>query len=355
MSDSDDDWTEFLGEQTDSEDDQPFRARHIMQDRKRKISSSNQPRISKKSKTDFEDNLEPDWRQNSKNIEGIKVPLYIWDRMKKHQKAGLKWLWNQVLGNSGGILGDEMGLGKTLQIISLCVGMHYAKKTDPIMIIVPCTLQRQWVQEFDLWWPLLNIQTLETEKDCRRIRDNTVYIVGYERVRINAEALININWGLVVCDEGHRLRNMNCQTTRIIKRINCDCRFILTGSPIMNNLSELWSLIDFVQPGLLGKHAVFNEQLALPIAQGSQAKSSHLQIATALRCAEEVRTLIKPILLRRLKSQVDLVTTEKQEHVLFIKMTKKQDKIYQKFLNSEAVKRVITGDAVCFTVLQVMA
>lgn len=90
------------------------------------------------------------------------------------------------------------------------------------------------------------------------------------------------------CDEGHRLRNPGSQTTRAIKRINTDRRIILTGSPIMNSLVELWSLVDFVQPGLLGKLEIFNQELGIPITQGSQSTSSTIQVATALRCAEEV-------------------------------------------------------------------
>ena len=91
-------------------------------------------------------------------------------------------------------------------------------------------------------------------------------------------------------------------------------------------------------------------QLAIPISQGSHANSSPLQIGTALRCAEEVRNLIKPVMLRRLKSQVDLVVSEKQEHVLFIKMKKAQASVYTKYLESDAVKRVLNGDTRCFSV-----
>ena len=95
----------------------------------------------------------------------------------------------------------------------------------------------------------------------------TLILIEYRARTLDSE-LADHQWGLVVCDEGHRLRNHKCLTTRRIKHVNCQARFILSGSPIMNNLSELWSIVDFVQPGLLGKHACFNEQLAIPIAQG---------------------------------------------------------------------------------------
>lgn len=120
----------------------------------------------------------------------------------------------------------------------------------------------------------------------------------------------------------------------------------------MNSLMELWSLVDFVQPGLLGKLQIFNEELAIPISQGSQASSSPLQVATALRCAEEVRNIVRPILLRRLKSEVQLITTEKKEHVLFIKMTSEQEATYQKYLNSNYVQRIFVGGMGCFGALQ---
>ena len=328
-----------------SEDEEPS---PVFQQRKRKLEIVSKP--PKRSRDEFESSLSKNWREEVKVIDGLRIPRALWSKLRAHQKAGVVWLWKRIRGNSGGILGDEMGLGKTVQIISLCVGMFEGNFNDPILIIVPCTLQRQWMQEFIKWWPLLNVKLISSGKKFRP-REKTVYVTGYERARTMDDQLVDNHWGLVVCDEGHRLRNQKCQTTRTIKLVSCDARFILSGSPIMNNLSELWSLVDFVQPGLLGKHQVFNEQLAIPISQGSHANSSPLQIATALRCAEEVRSLIKPVMLRRLKSQVDLVVSEKQEHVLFIKMTKRQANIYNKFLDSDAVKKVINGDSRCFSVL----
>ena len=130
---------------------------------------------------------------------GLKIPKFLWNKLKLHQKAGVKWLWSRALGNTGGILGDEMGLGKTLQVITLCVGMHYANYSDPVLIIVPCTLQRQWEQEFKQWWPLLNVKHLA---DINKIRSNTIYITGYDRARIKGEQIIDQPWRLVICDEG---------------------------------------------------------------------------------------------------------------------------------------------------------
>ena len=101
--------------------------------------------------------------------------------------------------NRNTVLADEMGLGKTLQVITLCVGMHYANYSDPVLIIVPCTLQRQWEQEFKQWWPLLNVKSLA---DIKKIRSNTIYITGYDRARIKGEEIIDQPWRLVICDEG---------------------------------------------------------------------------------------------------------------------------------------------------------
>ena len=101
--------------------------------------------------------------------------------MRQHQKDGVKWLWRRARRNQGGILGDEMGLGKTVQIIALCVGRFEGDNmTEPVLIIVPCTLQRQWVQEFAKWWPLINVKMVTSEKRLRP-RQSTVYIIGYER------------------------------------------------------------------------------------------------------------------------------------------------------------------------------
>ena len=148
-----------------------------------------------------------------------------------------------------------------------------------------------------------------------------------------------------------RLRNPKCMTTRNIKRINSTKRIILTGSPIMNSLTELWSLVDFVQPGLLGKLEVFSVELSVPIQQGSLAGANQLQIVTGLKCAEELRAIVKPLLLRRLKSDINLVKVEKSDNVLFIKMTEEQEAVYQSYLGTQRVREALLEGAHCFGIL----
>lgn len=283
-----------------------------------------------------------------KNIGGLPIPRKLWDKLKPHQKDGVQWMWKRIGHDHGAILGDEMGLGKTIQIITILAGLHQDKTLRNVLIIVPATLQKHWIQEFDKWTRGINVRIYNSG----RIRPNHVYITSYEKVRDDATGLLDVDWNIVVCDEGHRLRNPKSLTTRNIKRINCAKRVLLTGSPIMNSLTELWSLIDFSQPGLLGKLEVFSAELAIPIQQGSLAGSNHLQIVTGLRCAEELRSIVKPLLLRRLKSDIQEVFVEKSDNVLFIKMTEEQDEVYRRYLRTERVKDALLGGAHCFGILQ---
>ncbi|RNA45173.1 DNA excision repair ERCC-6 isoform X1 [Brachionus plicatilis] len=302
---------------------------------------------------------------NGKQFEfesGLKVPKQIWSKLYEFQKTGVKWLWELHLQKCGGILGDEMGLGKTIQLISYLASLRYSKlKTEssnysglgPVLIIAPVTLIAQWVESFHTWWPyfricvLHEIGTYQNASKSRLIDEaflsNGILLTTYSSLIIYDRELISRNWHYIILDEGHKIRNPDAKITIVAKCFRTPHRIILSGSPIQNNLKELWSLFDFIFPGKLGTLPVFMENFSVPIIQGGYSNASDLQIQTAYRCASILKDTIMPYLLRRVKNDVkmSLKLPNKNEQVLFCRFSREQKEEYIRYLKSRECKYVL--------------
>lgn len=313
---------------------------------------------------------------------GYRVPGDIYPSLFDYQKTGVQWLWELYSQGVGGIIGDEMGLGKTIQIISFLAGLHYSKKvTKPIIVVTPATVMKQWVNEFHRWWPPLRVSILHTsgsgmldvkregrleddmehreitsdrpaltksEKAAKRIvdrvaRDGHVLVTTYSGLQTYADFLIPMEWEYAVLDEGHKIRNPNTAITIYCKELRTHNRIILSGTPMQNNLTELWSLFDFVFPMRLGTLVNFRQQFEFPIKQGGYANANNLQVETAMKCAETLKDTISPYLLQRFKVDVASDLPKKSERVLFCKLTKLQRDAYERFLGSEEMVRILDG------------
>lgn len=331
-------------------------------------------------KVESEDNEPP-----SVTLEGgLKIPNTIFSKLFDYQKVGVQWLWELHCQRAGGIIGDEMGLGKTIQVISFLGALHFSKMYKPSIVICPVTLLRQWKREAQKWYPSFHVELLhDSAQDNNRENqtdssesdyesDGTVYsdgenkplkksnkwdslinrvlrsesgllITTYEQLRLLGERLLDIEWGYAVLDEGHRIRNPNAEVTLVCKQLQTVHRIIMTGAPIQNKLTELWSLFDFVFPGKLGVLPVFESEFAVPISVGGYANASPLQVSTAYRCAVILRDLIMPYLLRRMKADVNAQLPKKTEHVLFCSLTSEQRSVYRAFLASSEVEQIFDG------------
>nr|OQO26514.1 hypothetical protein B0A51_05906 [Rachicladosporium sp. CCFEE 5018] len=312
---------------------------------------------------------------------GFRIPGDIYPALFDYQKTGVQWLWELYSQQVGGIVGDEMGLGKTVQIAAFLAGLHYSKKlTKPIIVVCPATVMKQWVNEFHRWWPPLRVSILHTSgsgmldvsrearieddleameygrrktmskgvKAAKRIvdkvaKDGHILVTTYSGLQTYAELLIPMDWEYAVLDEGHKIRNPNTAITIYCKELRTHNRVILSGTPMQNNLTELWSLFDFVFPMRLGTLVSFRNQFEIPIKQGGYANASNLQVETAGRCAETLKDTISPYLLQRFKIDVAADLPKKSERVLFCKLTKLQLETYQWFLESEDMKSIIDG------------
>lgn len=170
-----------------------------------------------------------------------------------------------------------------------------------------------------------------------------VIITTYAGLQTNSKLLLAEEYDYVVLDEGHKIRNANTSVAITAKKLKCENRLILSGTPIQNNLNELWSLFDFIYPGKLGTLPVFQDQFSRPINEGGYSNATNLQVQTGYNCAVELKNMISPFLLRRVKADVAKDLPNKKELVLFCKLTKAQRHQYISFLNSEELNRIRKG------------
>jgi DNA excision repair protein ERCC-6 len=290
---------------------------------------------------------------------GYRVPGDLYSKLFDYQRTGVKWLWELYTQRAGGIIGDEMGLGKTIQIIGFLAGLHHSGKFRASLVICPATVLNQWLREIRSWYPPFRVAILHESAAgrggstsesrsalVRRIAssDSGILLTTYEQLRIRREELLPIAWGCVILDEGHKIRNPDAEVTLVAKQLATVHRLIMTGSPIQNRLTELWSLFDFVFPGKLGTLPIFQAQFAVPIQIGGYANASPLQVAAAYRCAVVLRDLISPYLLRRRKSDVASSLPKKTERVLFCSLTQEQRDMYRSYLASKELGDILAGN-----------
>jgi DNA excision repair protein ERCC-6 len=329
---------------------------------------------------------------------GLWMPAWINDRLFEYQRAGVKWMWDLREQEAGGIVGDEMGLGKTVQVASFLGLLAASRKLKSVLIIAPATMLQHWLNELAIWAPGLRrvlihpsgevdglsrtvsanlLNTLATWlRQVRKDRVNeaiddedwesaephsfcgTGYVVvtTYENIRRNPEIWTRHDWSYSVLDEAQKIRNPDADVTLACKRLRTPHRLALSGTPIQNDLKELWSLFDFVFPGRLGTLPAFEQEFADPIRRGGYSNASPMQVQLAYRCALVLRDLINPYLLRRQKKDVKEVSRMpgKTEHVLFCRLSQRQRMLYESFLRSDEVTKVIRGSNQMFSAITVL-
>jgi DNA excision repair protein ERCC-6 len=287
------------------------------------------------------------------------APKCLWDELFEYQREGVEWMLKLWESDNGGVLGDEMGLGKTVQVVAFLAVLQISGKLDePNLIVAPSTLLRQWVRELNTWWPPLRTILLHSSStafnETKSVKSfllglypkSHVFITSYGTCSSSSlqKILMTQKWNSIVLDEGHKIRNPDAQITLICKQLQSLRRFVLSGTPIQNNLTELWSLFDFVRPGLLGSLPLFKAEMALPINIGGYTNASLFQVQTSYRCACTLRDLIMPFLLRRLKRNVLMNNgnlPDKKEEIVFCRITPYQKQLYEAFISSDDVEAII--------------
>ncbi|EMD34416.1 hypothetical protein CERSUDRAFT_117290 [Gelatoporia subvermispora B] len=284
-------------------------------------------------------------------VEEYKIPVLIKAELRKYQQEGVNWLAFLAKYQLHGILCDDMGLGKTLQSICILASKHHerAKKFEetqspdskhlPSLIICPPTLTGHWYYEIlkyaDNLKPVL--YTGNSRERCRllaKLNKFDVVITSYEVVRNDISSLQTLNWHYCILDEGHIIKNAKTKLTKAVKSIHAHHRLILSGTPIQNNVLELWSLFDFLMPGFLGTEGSFNERFSKPILSNRDGKGKNSEAAAL--ALEALHKQVLPFLLRRLKEDVlhDLPPKIIQDY--YCELSELQKHLYDHFSKSQA-------------------
>lgn len=256
-----------------------------------------------------------------KKVENFEIPVAIKATLRHYQQEGVNWLAFLNRYNLHGVLCDDMGLGKTLQTLCIVASDHHMRaerfeKTQnpevrrlPSLIVCPPSVSGHWEQEIRTFAPFLSALAYvgpanERAKIRSKLTKVDIVITSYNVCLTDNDVLAPLNWNYCVLDEGHQIKNPKTKTTQTVKKMKSNHRLILTGTPIQNNVVELWSLFDFLMPGFLGAEKVFQERFAKPIQASRNAKANTKEQAAGAAAIEALHKQVLPFLLRRMKEQV---------------------------------------------------
>ncbi|KAG5284468.1 hypothetical protein AALO_G00027050 [Alosa alosa] len=257
-------------------------------------------------------------------------PSYVKNgTLRDYQIRGLNWMISLYENGINGILADEMGLGKTLQTIALLGYLkHYRNIPGPHMVLVPKSTLHNWMNEFKRWVPTLKAVCLIGDKDARAafIRDVMmpgewdVCVTSYEMVIREKSVFKKFNWRYLVIDEAHRIKNEKSKLSEIVREFKTTNRLLLTGTPLQNNLHELWSLLNFLLPDVFNSANDFDSWFDTNNCLGDQ------------KLVERLHAVLRPFLLRRIKADVEKSLPPKTEVKIYLGLSKMQREWYTRIL-----------------------
>ena len=269
--------------------------------------------------------------ENKELNEEINLPKNLNASLRSYQKVGYKWL--KVLDNYGfgGILADDMGLGKTIQLLAVILDyVQNEKNPKPSIVVCPSSLSLNWQNEIKKFTPDLTSLVIhgnadERVKQIKSIPKYNIVITSYDLLKRDIETYkeLNYEFKFIIADEAQYIKNNNTQNAKAIKEINASTKYALTGTPIENSLSELWSIFDFIMPGYLFGYRKFKELYEMPIVKDEDN--------TAMR---KLKMLIEPFILRRIKGEVLTELPDKTITVLNNEMEEEQQKIYMSYMQN---------------------
>ncbi|XP_015576220.1 ATP-dependent DNA helicase DDM1 [Ricinus communis] len=279
------------------------------------------------------------------------VPLLTGGKLKSYQIKGVKWLISLWQNGLNGILADQMGLGKTIQTISFLAHLKGNGLDGPYLVIAPLSTLSNWVNEISRFAPSMNAIIYHGDKKQRdELRRKhmprsigskfPIIITSYEIALSDAKKYLrHFNWKYVVVDEGHRLKNSKCKLLKELKYIPMENKLLLTGTPLQNNLAELWSLLNFILPDIFQSHEEFESWFDL----SGKASSESMEEVEEKRKAQVIAKLhgiLRPFLLRRLKADVEQMLPRKKEIILYATLTEHQKNFQDHLINKTLEKHL---------------
>lgn len=254
-----------------------------------------------------------------KEIKAVEPPKGLHAELRGYQKQGLAYLNFLREYHFGGILADEMGLGKTVQTLSFIQHMVENGSDLPNLIVVPTSVLPNWEREAEKFVPSLKLLTIygtRREGMFKKIQKSNLVLTTYALLRRDLEELQKYEFNTIILDEAQNIKNPNTITARSVRNIKADMRLCLSGTPIENNLFELWSLFEFLMPGFLGAQHAFKRGVVKPIKEGDDETLTFL------------RTRVRPFILRRTKSEVAKDLPPKIENTYFCGLAEEQAELY---------------------------
>ncbi len=284
---------------------------------------------------------------NLRHPESLRITLpnkQLHASLRPYQEVGVKWLWQLTQLGLGACLADDMGLGKTIQVIALLLMLKQIAATRPSLLILPASLLGNWQQEIKKFAPSVRCQFIHSSmaskeqlKDSQSISDELSHcdlvITSYGMLS-RQSWLLEQQWQLVILDEAQAIKNPNALQTKTVKQLNAQARIALTGTPVENRVSDLWSLFDFICPGLLGSATRFKQF----IKSLEQRETEHYA---------PLRNLVQPYILRRLKTDKSLIADlpDKTEIRAYCQLSKAQASLYEKSVR-ELTKAIENVDGI---------
>lgn len=265
--------------------------------------------------------------RNMKTVEDndFEAPASLEEILRQYQKAGFSWLKTLCNNGFGGILADDMGLGKTLQVIAFLLSEFLEAKADDnrrALIVAPASLIFNWKSEFARFAPTLPVKmaagtAAERREIIRNAQSRDIMITSYELLKRDIEEYRGIYFYCQIIDEAQYIKNHTTQSAKAVKEIEAGCRFALTGTPIENRLSELWSIFDYLMPGFLYGYQRFRSEVEVPAVQNQDEKAM-----------KKLQKMVRPFILRRLKKDVLMDLPDKLEECMYAPMEGEQWKLY---------------------------
>lgn len=243
-------------------------------------------------------------------------PAALQAELRPYQKRGLAWMADLASLGLGGVLADDMGLGKTIQLLAL-----HASRTGPTLVVCPTSLLNNWERETNRFLPNVNVHAFHgARRSLKGVGPGDLVLTTYGVVRSDHATLADVSWDLVVADEAQYIKNPRSRSAKSIREIPSRTRIALTGTPVENRLSELWSIVDWVVPGLLGPLEAFKRETATPIERDDNREAAH-----------RLNQLVKPFLLRRRKTDPGIAPElpPKIERDVIVPLTPEQVTLYK--------------------------
>ncbi len=264
---------------------------------------------------------------DNKRIEAIAQPESFRGQLRPYQARGVGWLAFLERWGLGACLADDMGCGKTIQTIAFL--LHLEEKGElkqPTLLVCPTSVLGNWEREVRKFGPTLKTlvhhgdNRLKGKVFAKEVKDKDVVITSYPLVYRDAKTLESISWQIVVLDEAQNIKNPEAKQSQAVSKLNAGFRMALTGTPVENRLSELWSILNFLNPGYLGNRQFFQRRFAIPIEKYGDKDS-----------LQTMRSLVQPFILRRLKTDPEIAQDlpEKQEMPVFCGLSSEQGDLYQ--------------------------